>query len=336
LKTSDAGFSATGSLVNLPLHGELILVGIGEDRVARSTDQGQTWERVEVHASGRTYGGFSVNADAQTGGLVIWEIRKGGVPNPQMALRSAADAAWGQFEKPAVDKHDGFSWGMANWADPPEERTVLLGKRHHGAPEQWLSTDSGQSWKKLEFLCRNPGVIDAQTFVAGIDDSIEEVENGIYLSTDQGQTYEKVSDFVPTGKTPSRWGNRFYWTVSDGVIVSANGGKTWSHTGGRAPGTLWGPYFGRTGVEMMVVGKQGFFVSRDAGQRWEKVHDFYVPGDPANIEKSYNVMHPCASFGWDPAHDVIYAATIFWTAERLKLPEGTLSKKVQEFIEPNF
>jgi hypothetical protein len=87
---------------------------------------------------------------------------------------------------------------------------------------------------------------------------------------------------------------------------------------------------------MMVVGKQGFFVSRDAGQRWEKVHDFYVPGDPANIEKSYNVMHPCASFGWDPAHDVIYAATIFWTAERLKLPEGTLSKKVQEFIEPNF
>ncbi len=327
LKISDAGFSATGSLVSLPLSGELFLVGIGENRVVRSTDQGKTWERVDVRATGRTYGGFSVNADVQTGGLVIWEIKKKGVPNPQMALRRATEQPWVAFEKPAVERHDGFSWGMLNWADPIAERTVLLAKRHHGAPEQWLSTDSGKSWRKLDFLCRNPGVMDSRTFVAGIDDSVEDVENGIYRSTDQGNTYEKVSDFVPTGKTPSRWDHNFYWAVSDGVIVSRDGGKTWDHTGGKVPDTLWGPYFGRTEKEMMVVGKQGFFASADGGASWKKLHDFYVPGDPKNIEKSYNAMHPCASFGWDPAHDLIYASTIYWTAERLALPKGTLSAK---------
>ena len=326
LRTSEAGFSATGSLVSLPLTGELFLVGIGENRVVRSTDQGLTWERMDVEVTGRTYGGFSVNADAQSGGLAIFSVKHRGNPNPQMVLRQAKDAPWVPFEKPSLGDHDGFSWGTMNWADPLAERSIILAKRHHGAPEQWLSTDSGASWKRLSYLCRNPGVIDAETFVAGIDDSVEAVENGIYLSTDQGVNYQKVSDFVPTGKTPVRWDDNFYWTIDNGVIVSRDGEATWEHTGGQVEQALWGPYFGRSEDEMMIVGGKGFFVTQDGGRSWRKVHDFYLPGDPATIAESYNIMHPTASFGWDPAQDILYAARIFWTAERLRLPLGTLSQ----------
>ncbi len=323
LKTSDAGFSVTGSIVCLPKSGDVYIVGIGENRVVRSRDHGDTWERVDVKASGRTYGGFSVNTDVQTGGMVIFEIRKKHVSNPDMAISLDGGETWSQFKKPDVGKHDGFSWGMANWADA--KPAVILAKRHHGAPEQWLSKDLGRTWTKLDFLCRNPGVINATTFVAGIDDSVKDVDNGIYLSEDEGRTYHRVSDFVPTGKTPARWDRNFYWVVPDGVIVTRDNGRTWTHTGGKVADSLWGPYFGRNESEMMIVGKNGFFVTRDGGRNWTKIHDFYVPGEPKGIPGSYNVMHPCASFGWDPANDLIYAGRIFWTAERLKLPPGTLS-----------
>jgi hypothetical protein len=220
--------------------------------------------------------------------------------------------------------HDGFSWGAANWAaDDPQ---LILAKRHHGAPQQWLSTDRGKTWTRLDFLCRNPGVIDANTFVAGIDDSVPDTENGIYLSTDRGKNYKKVSDFVPTGKWPKRWDESFYWVVGDGLVVSRDGGRTWQHTGGKVPDALWGPYFGRSEREMMVVGREGYFVTHDGGKNWKKVHDFYVPGEDHGPEKNYNVMHPNASFGWDPEHDLLYSGRIWWTVERLRLPEGTLNK----------
>ncbi len=317
MKTSEAGFSVTGTLVALPSSGELFIVGIGENRVFRSSDCGDSWERVDVKASGRTYGGYSVNFDPLTGGMIIFEVKKKNVQDPDMAMSRDAGKTWMQFKKPKLKKHDGFSWGMANWGDP--EPSVILAKRHHGPPEQWLSADSGQTWRKLDFLCRNPGVIDSRTFVAGIDDSVKDVENGIYHSSDQGKTYKKVSNFVPTGKTPVRWAENFYWTVDDGVIVSRDAGKRWTHTGGKVSGSLWGPYFGRSENEMMLVGKNGFFVSGNTGKSWTKIHDFYVPGDPENIPKSYNVMHPCASFGWDPDRGYIYAATIWWTAEKLRV-----------------
>jgi photosystem II stability/assembly factor-like uncharacterized protein len=328
--TEEGGFSVTGSLVALPGSGDLFIVGIGTGRFVRSRDLGETWEKVDAHVAGRTYGGYSVNVDPQTGGMVVFEIKKKNVPIPAMAMTTDGGESWHEFVKPTLKAHDGFSWGSANWAD--EAPKVILAKRHHGAPEQWLSTDRGKVWHRLEFLCRNPGVIDETTFVAGIDDSVtsregvEGVENGIYLSNDQGISYEKVSDFVPTGKWPKRWGRNFYWVVDDGLIVTRDSGRTWQHTGGEVPGALWGPYFGRNEHEMMVVGREGYFVTHDGGASWRKVHEFYVPGEDNGPEKNYNVMHPNASFGWNPEHDLLYSARIWWTAERLRLPEGTLSK----------
>ncbi len=327
LKISDeAGFSATGSLYVNPMNGDIYIVGNGIDRFVRSRDRGETWKRVkDVPLSGRTYGGFSINFDPQTGGMLAFTVKIKNVSDPQMAMSTDGGKNWTLFKKPELEKHDGFSWGMANWAD--DEVNVILAKRHHGAPQQWLSTDAGQTWKQLDFLCRNPGVINATTFVAGIDDSVSDVENGIYLSTDQGESYEKVSDYTVTGKFPVRWDDRFYWVVDDGLIVTRDGGRTWQHTGGKLDGGLWGPYFGRSEDEIMIVGKGGFYVTRDRGKSWQHILDFTVPGDKTDLMKSYNIMHPTASFGWDPAHDTLYAARYWWTAERYIFPKGTLSGK---------
>ncbi len=318
LNVSDAGFSRTGSLAFLPGMDRLILTGNGTFPLLVSDDYGQTWKAdTTAGVTGRTYGGFSVNVDPTTNGLIIFEIKHKNIPEPSMALSIDGGETWTPFQKPSLQAHDGFSWGMANWAsDNPQ---VILAKRHHGAPQQWLSTDGGQTWKQLEFLCRNPGVIDERTFVAGIDDSVGDVENGIYLSRDQGKTYRKVSDFTVTGKTPKRWGKNFYWTVQSGVIVSTDGGKTWRHTGGKLNGALWGPYFGNEERQMMVVTRDGFWATADGGKQWVKLADPHVPGE-GPFSKSYNVVHPTACFGWDVDTGMLFASRYWWTAERMRLP----------------
>jgi photosystem II stability/assembly factor-like uncharacterized protein len=322
LRKSDQGFSVTGTLVCLPSSGRLLLAPNTTDGLMVSDDHGQTWRKdPSAGVAGRTYGAYSVDIDPTTGGVLICEIKRKGVPDPPMAMSTDGGDTWSRVNKPKLKAHDGFSWGMVDWA--AEDPRVILAKRHHGPPQQWLSTDAGQTWTKLDFLCRNPGVIDANTFVAGIDDSVDEVENGIYLSTDQGRTYRKVSDFVPIGKTPKRWGDRFYWTIESGVIVTDDGGRTWRHTGGKLDGPLWGPYFGGRENQMMCVARDGFWATADGGKTWRKIAEPHVPGE-GPFAKSYNIMHPTASFGWNVDKGLLYSARSWWTAERMKLPAGSL------------
>jgi hypothetical protein len=304
---------ASGNLTVLPGSGEVFLVPMGTTGMYRSDDLGETWTRVaDANVTGRLYGDFSVDMDPTTGGMLVGTINMKGVKDPVCAFRPRAGAPWTTFNNPG---HDGWTWGMADWSS--DEPSVFLLKEHHTPGHLWLSTDRGSSWKKLDFVARRVGVIDARTYVANTDD-------GMFLSLDAGLTWMRTAEFVTTAKTPVRFGRAFYWLTDKGVIVSLDNGGSWHRLGSEIAGALWGPYFGRNADEMMVVNREGFHITTNAARTWTKIADFYVPGeqDAESLDKTYNLQHPTASFGWDAKRGVIYAARMWWRAGRRVMPEA--------------
>lgn len=298
----------TGALLCLP-NGDLWLVRNGQHPVYRSTDQGESWlPLTDTEVVGRVYGSFSLSLDYKSGRVAVFMIvQKKQSPALGLILSPNGEVLT-KITKPS-DDHDGWTWGMPAWKQ--EVPRTILGKEHHKWVVMWLSQDGGETWQKLDFTSRNPGVINETTFVVGNDD-------GIYRSGDQGQSWEQVSDFVVTGKNPIRYGDHFYWTTKAGVIWSQDVGKSWQLLGQKLLGALWGPYFGNSEQSFMVVNSEGFHISTDHGQSWNQVADYFAPPD-ANVDGEYNLMHPTNSYGWDESRGILYAAGLGAHAYKLKL-----------------
>jgi hypothetical protein len=101
----------------------------------------------------------------------------------------------------------------------------------------------------LSFLDRHScmiGVIDAHTFIYSNN-------NGIQRSTDQGATWQRVSDFQPRSKIPVLFKKKFYLCTSQGLIVSKDKGATWQLQGS-AIDLAQGPCFGadEVGLELTL------------------------------------------------------------------------------------
>ena len=297
-----------GALLCMP-DGDLLLVRNGRHPMYRSTDQGQSWQPLEgTETIGRAYGSFSFSRDYSNSRVAVFMIVQK-KERPALGLILSADGkVLAEIGKPSA-QHDGWTWGMPAWEqDSPK---VILGKEHHQWVVMWLSKDGGETWQKLDFTSRNPGVINEKTFVAGNED-------GIHRSADQGQSWEKVSDFIVTGKNPIRYSSNFYWTTEKGVIWSQDQGKSWQLLGQELSGTLWGPYFGTSEQSMMVVNQHGFYTTTDHGHNWDKVADYFAPPN-ANFEGEYNVIHTTNSYDWDEVRGILYAGGLGADAYKLKL-----------------
>jgi len=106
------------------------------------------------------------------------------------------------------------------------------------------------------------------------------------------------------------------WTVVEGVIVTTNG-KDWTLTGKGPEKAIYGPYFGASEQEFMVVSDKAFFVTRDGGKTWNNVSAVFSP--PDGPMKGLNAGGSFNYFGWDPQGNLIYASSLGGSVYRLKL-----------------
>lgn len=310
-------YTGVGAIVVLPVGGEVFAIMNRDYGVLRSLDAGETWERLpQAPLRGRAYGGFSACLDARTGRFAVFmqEANRFGI-KAVGGLTLDKGESWtpiGRPDHPA--RHDGYTWGGVDWtARLPE---VILGKEHHAWVALWLSRDAGATWSRLPFESRNAGVLGPQTYVAGVDAFAQrgemKAEPGIYRSGDSGQNWQKVSPVVVSGKTPVSWGDSHYWTCKEGVLICRDDGRSWGLLGSPLPDSLYGPIFGRSEREMMVVARSGIHVSRNGGESWNHVADA--------IEGAYNVGNPLTSFGWHPEAGLLYYAAVGGGLYRLRIP----------------
>jgi hypothetical protein len=61
----------------------------------------------------------------------------------------------------------------------------------------------------------------------------------------------------------------YYWGTTNGLLVSKDKGASWQPQG--AAVNVWqGPFFGRDEKDIIVVGKDGVFISKNAGETWTR------------------------------------------------------------------
>ncbi|HYV29036.1 MAG TPA: hypothetical protein VFA77_15990 [Candidatus Eisenbacteria bacterium] len=277
------------------------VVGLG---LWRSSDKGSNWRRVDDNSvSGRDETGWATSMDPDAPGRIA-------------SFSLDGSAGWttdGIHWKRFTDLGRNWDFGSVDWA-APVPKTIIAAKHETTPPgEVYLTQDGGATWKQLPIHLAGKsdrlsmaGALDATTFIYSNGD-------GIHRSWDAGGTWTKVSDVNPQTRIPVHFRGAHYLGSTNGLIVSRDLGANWLAQG--AAVSIWlGPFFGRDEKEMLVVGRDGAFVTKNAGEAWRQVAGLKPK------ERGF-VFTPnwFGCYAWDPVNNILYASAMGNPVYRLEL-----------------
>lgn len=187
--------------------GHLYITTTEPATVARSTDEGESWEILARPQSSRTVGLVELESGAILAGLRWSE-------NDRISIVRSED----QFSS--------FDWLSLSTTEPRQNVTcfgywggaeVLAGIGYEDPGKIFKSTDEGLTWsKKAEF----PDARDLMAFFKHEDD-IYVLASGIstlYRSSDQGESWVEARQFWSKGFlgqcVPINWNDKRYWLMS--------------------------------------------------------------------------------------------------------------------------
>jgi len=271
-----------------------VFMAVPDQGIWKSTDHGDCFKRVDGgKIGGRCETGFALNLDPKGKRLACFML-----DGPSAYTLDGGDT-WVSMKK------NGRGWdaGSVDWF--AEEPAHIFALRHECGGEIYTSADMGRSWNLKGKAFASVGIFDAKTFVA-----TKEKEKGIFRSADGGENWEKVSEFQPAGRDIRILNGAAYWASPEGLLVSQDAGKTWG-VQGTAVECSFGPYFGKDRNHVVVVGKEGWFETRDGGKRWELA---------APLPPRFAVLIPgwFLNFGWDPIANIFYASRMGEPAYRYR------------------
>jgi photosystem II stability/assembly factor-like uncharacterized protein len=169
----------------------------------------------------------------------------------------------------------GHADGVAIDFTDPERKTLLLGL-HEQSQSLTLSTDGGNTWKKIGDKLpadtnhsTDPVVLDAKTWLINTAGWKPKASLGIYRTEDAGETWTQVSKHGPAGQALVASDGSIYWqrVWGGGLLKSTDRGKTWTELG---KGVKSNP-MEIPGNRIAGLADSQVMVSKDGGQSWEKV-----------------------------------------------------------------
>ena len=277
------------------------VVGLG---LWRSSDKGSHWQRIDDNTiSGRDETGWATSVDQDAPGRLASFSLDG------TAGWTTDGVKWRQFASLGRN----WDFGSVDWA-AAIPRTIL-GAKHETSPlgEVYLTQDGGVTWRQLSIhLAGKPdrlsmlGVLDAKTFVYSKGE-------GLHRSQDAGETWSKVSSHNPQTRIPVLFRGAHYLGTTNGLLVSRDLGATWQFQG--AAVNIWqGPFFGRDEKEMLVVGKEGAFITRNAGADWKQSAGLKPKERGFVFTPNWFGCH-----AWDPVNNILYASAMENPVYKLEL-----------------
>jgi hypothetical protein len=277
------------------------VVGLG---FWRSSDQGKSWKRIDGDTiSGRDETGWATSVDQNSPARIASFSLDG------TAGWTTDGTEWLKF------KTLGRNWdfGSVDWS-AAAPKTIIAAKHETTPPgEVYLTQDGGQNWKQLSIhIGGRPeklgmvGALNGSTFIYSKDD-------GIQRSTDGGETWTKVSPAVPQTRIPVLFRGAHYLGTTNHLIVSKDLGATWQEQG--APVNIWlGPFFGRDEKEMLVVGKDGIFITKNTGATWTRATAL-KPKERGFVFSP----HWFGCYAWDPINNIVYGSAMGNPVYKLEL-----------------
>jgi photosystem II stability/assembly factor-like uncharacterized protein len=314
-RTTDAGqnwvpiadrFLAVGSMgaVEVSLSNpDVIYVGGGSDGlrsnvsigdgVYKSTDAGRTWTHIGLRDVGNI-GGIRVHPSNPDIAFVA-AIGNPFKPTNERGLYRTADGGktWQRVlyvsdSTGAVDVE--FQPGNPNtlyasmWRAERKPWTIISGAREGGV---YKSTDGGSTWKKLTNGLPNQLVGKSNVAVTAADPNVVWVlmeakpGNGLYRSTDAGESFTLASDYAQLITRPFYYTNitahpkdaNTVWVGAEGFHLTTDGGKTW-----RAMPTPHGDnhdlWINPENPQLMVQSNDGGAnVTLNGGRTWSTIYN---------------------------------------------------------------
>ncbi len=283
----------SGVVVNRT-NGEVTIkvVGLG---LWHSSDKGKNWQRIDGDTvSGRDETGWATSVDQNA-------------PTRIASFSLDGSAGWttdGLNWKRFTSLGRNWDFGSVDWA-APVPKTIIAAKHETTPPgEVYATSDGGVTWSKLSIYLHGNrdrismvGALDATTFIYSKGE-------GIHRSTDTGVTWTKVSSANPQTRIPVLFHGTHYLGNTNGLLISKDKGASWQEQGAAA--NIWqGPFFGHDEKEMLVIGKDGVFTTKDAGGTWKHA---------ANLKsKEVGFLFTPNWFGcyaWDPVNNILYASAM--------------------------
>jgi len=260
-----------------------------------SPDQGKTWQRIDTNSvSGRDETGWATSADQNA-------------PDRIASFSLDGSAGWttdGSNWKSFTSLGRNWDFGSVDWA-AATPRTIIAAKHETSPPgEVYVTTDGGAAWKQLAIHLSKDR--DRISMVGALGEAvlIYSKGEGIYRSTDTGLTWTKVSPANPQTRIPVLFQGAYYLGTATNLIVSTDQGASWQPQGTTV--NVWqGPFFGATGKDIVVIGKEGAHLTRNAGTTWTRV---------AGLKQKEGgfVFTPnwFGCYAWDPVHHILYASAM--------------------------
>lgn len=246
-----------GTLYTDPTTGHLLAFPNRYDTYV-SEDLGETWTVVQPSGRGR-FALQSISMNNLNGDFVVWRI-----DGPSALIYNDLNAS-----RPIKPTGQGYTTGAVDWSqNPPMD---LLGKQHHSSKIH-LSRDGGVNWSLFKEGTEKGGMLTINCIVYHLDGQV-------HLTRDIGQTSTVVASFTPNVEWPVTYGDEMFWTTENGLYVSRDSCETWQKVDGpwNTSYPKYGPYFGGSAEVFVVVSAAGVYKTTDAGDTWKKIADYHAP-----------------------------------------------------------
>ena len=278
----------------------------------RSSDKCKSWQRIDDNnISGRDETGWATSVDQNA-------------PTRMASFSLDASAGWtvdGLNWRGFTSLGRNWDFGSVDWT-APVPRTIIAAKHETNPPGKvYVSTDGGITWRKLAIYLNESrdrismvGALDATTLVYSKGE-------GIYRSTDTGGTWIKVSSADPQTRIPVLFHGMYYLGTAKGLLVSQDKGAHWQSQG-TAVNIRQGPFFGQDEKAMVVVGKDGVFMAKTAGETWN--HLAGLKPKEGNYVSSPNWF---GCYAWDSTNSILYASAMGNPVYKLELGRSAESPR---------
>jgi photosystem II stability/assembly factor-like uncharacterized protein len=291
------------------LNGDVTIKVVGGG-LWHTSDKGKTWQRVDNEIiTGRDETGWASSVDQNS-------------PTRMASFSLDGSAGWttdGVSWKSFTSLGRNWDYGSVDWA-VPVPKTMIAAKHETNPPgEVDVTTDGGIIWKQLGVhLSENRdrismvGALDAATFVYSKGE-------GIYRSTDTGLTWSRVSSANPQTRIPVLFHGAEYLGTATGLLVSKDKGASWQPQG-TAVDVWQGPFFGHDEKAMVVIGSDGIFMTKTAGETW--THVAGLKSKEGNYVFSSNWF---GCYAWDPVNNILYTSSMGNPVYKLELGKSAKS-----------
>jgi photosystem II stability/assembly factor-like uncharacterized protein len=234
-----------------------VYLNVSDRGLFRSTDQGANWKRVGEEFKGRTEtpGCMLFDPTGKSKRMLIALVYGGPI-----ILAPELSSTWSTLDK----KVNHVDWAAIDWVDPQPKFVLTL--KHESGGDLLASHDGGKSFSEVAKGYGPGWVFDATTAVVAQAKSRDKASGGLVRTTDGGKTFSACGEYSARAN-PRLYDGTLYWLTENSLIATTDQGQTWKKLSD-VKGGLYGPVFGHTAKQMFLVTSAGVVESTDGGATW--------------------------------------------------------------------